>query len=401
MPLTYTQIQAKVTPKLRGTTLDRVPSFDEKCREAAGNVLLHASPLETIRRARIENAIYSHIFNYTGPTDLKGNNNIIDIRPIGVRSSSDDVAGRFGREFDIRKGRDTFTVEMINGVKTLRLSKRIAGHTVLHEMDSITNLTASGDVQNLDTNTLDYVAGNGSVQFGLSGATGSGTIEIALASQIDLSDMEDIGSLFHWLNFPDATRLTSVSLRWGNDSSNYWSKTITSPHDRSAFESNAFTLLRADWQTASETGSPVSTAVDYLAIVFTYSSGVALSNVRLDNITAAKGQAYEVLYYSDRLFKTAAGTFIEIPTTGSDTLNLAIDGENLFIYELMLILIQELGQKSVAQNAKWFQEKLYGTPNSDGMYDVYNANYPAQAVEQQTTYHNFGDNSPADYDEED
>jgi hypothetical protein len=53
-------------------------------------------------------------------------------------------------------------------------------------------------------------------------------------------------------------------------------------------------------------------------------------------------------------------------------------------------LIQQLGQKSVAQNAAYFQRQLYGSGNQQGAYDLYNELYPSQALELQSTYYNFG-----------
>lgn len=391
MSLSITQIKTKVTPKLRGTTLARVPDFYGKCREAAGNVLSRCYPLETIRSSRLDGAIYSHVYNYVINQDIRGNKGVIDIRPISERSQQDDLEGRFGREFDIKKDEDTFTIEIVNGIKTLRLSKQINGQATLSHFDTLTGtetVTASGDVTNLEIDRYDYVSGNSSLKFSLSGATGAGTIEVALAQSINLETIEDIGALFNWLNFPDITRLNSMTVRWGSDSSNYWSKSVTTPHDRTAFESNAWTLQRYDWVSATETGSPDATTIDYVAVVFDYDTGAAISNVRLDAITAALGRPYEVVYYSNRFFKSTAGTYLETPTDDSDTLNIAVEGENIFLYELMLILIQELGQKAVAQNAKTFQEQLYA-PNGIGLYDLYNRNYPSQAISKSMTYYNF------------
>lgn len=393
MSLSITQIKEKVTPKMRGTTINQISGFYEKCREAAGNVVLRSKPLETIRGVRIENAIYSHIYNYAIGQDVQGDNGIIDIRPIGQRSSGDGLEGRDQMEFDIKKDRDTFTVEVLNGVKTLRLSKRIAGHSVLHRMDSLTGdgtVTGSGDVTDLTTNNLEKVSGSASVQFGLDGLTGQGVIAINLAAALDLSTIEDVGALFNWLYFPNASRLTNMVFKWGTDASNYWSLTITAPHDRTSFEDAVFTLQRADWVNATETGTPDAAAVDYLEVVLNYTAGDALANVRLDNITAARGDAYEAVYYSDRLFKSAAGDYIELPTADSDTLNIAVDGHNIFLYELMLIIIQELGEKAVMQNAKWFMEQLNGYGEVKGLYDAFNRKYPSKVIPLSTTYHNFG-----------
>lgn len=403
MSLTITTIKAKIAPKLRGTTLAQLGGdFFDKCQEAAGLVLLRTNPLETIRSARIENAIYSHVYNYAIASDVKGDNGIIDIKPIGFRSRLDEVNARTSREFSSRRDRDTFSIEIVNGIKTLKLSKKVGTHTVLHGMDSLVSegtVTGSGDVQNLDTNTLEKVAGYGSIQFGLSGATGQGVITIALPSNIDLSSIEDVGALFNWLSFPDATRLTNIVLRWGTDSSNYWYKTITTPHDRAAFESNVFTLQRADWVSATEVGTPDATQIKYLAILINYTGVAPLSNVRLDNITAGGGEAFEATFYSDRFFKSVSGVWLQKPTEDTDILNIAIDGENIFLYELMLIIIQELGEKSLAYSSKWLKEQLNGYGDVPGLYAQYNSRYPSKVLPISQTYYDFGYSGNEDEDD--
>lgn len=387
--LTIAQIKTKVTPKLRGTTLARVPDFNGKCREAAANVLARSYPLETIRSSRLEGAIYSHIYNYVINQDVRGNKGIIDIRPISERSTSDRLEGRFSQEFDIKKDEDTFSVEVVNGIKTLRLSKKVNSHSTLAHFEALTGVetvTGSGDVSDLEIDRYDLISGSGSLKFALSGATGAGAVEVALSQAINLESLEDIGALFNWLKFPDVTRLTSVSLRWGSDSSNYWSKTVTSPSDRSEFESNAWTLQSFDWASATATGTPDASAIEYVAVVFAYTTGTAISNIRLDAISAALGRPYEAIYYSNCLFKATDGTYLNEPTDDSDVINIAVEGENIFLYELMLILIQELGQKAVNQNASFFKEQLFG----DGaLYQIYNRAYPSQAVMKSMTYYKF------------
>lgn len=397
MSHTIANIKDQVAPKLRGASVDNIPGFYLHCKEAAGNVLLRCQPIETRRSAQIANAIYSHIHNYVAPADLKGDNKIIDLRPYSNRSTDDDNEQRFGMEFDIRKDENTFAIEVINGVKTLRLSKDVSPHTTLATLDSLTigqTITGSGDVENLTTNSFDYLAGNASVQFGLDGLTGTGTIQIVLPTAADLDDLEDIAALFGALKWPDVSRFTSMELRWGSDTSNYWSQTITTPHDRTAFLNNVWSIFRGDWSSATETGTPDASAVNTFSLVFTYTTGAAIANIRLDNITISKGKPYEVVYYSDRLFQDTSGNYIEIPTDDADVVLMGLDGVNIFLYELMLILIQELGEDAVKQSADWFEKQLLGWEKSGGewktgLYDIYNEEYPSQEIQQSVTYHRF------------
>lgn len=388
------KFKQKITGKLHGTTLAKVSDVNGKIAEAAGNLILRIDPPTTIQSARIENAIFDHIYNYTAPTGLKGQSSIIDIRPIGERSENDDIEGRHTREFDIKKGKDTFTVETINGVQTLRLSKDLTPRTLLHRMDSLTlegSITGSGDVSNLAIETVDHISGNGAVKFDLDGVTGQGVINIDLLSAVDLTDLLDVGALFHWLKFPDADDLTSIEFRWGSDSSNYWSVTITSPHDRTSFEDNAYTLQRADWANATKTGSPTVSAIDFLQLRLNYTVGQAQTGVKLDNITAALGEAWEVLFYTDRLFKDTNGNLLETPDDDTNEIMLNADGINILLYEVMGIIAQEVKGKNQSSDLAFYERKLEGDAKKPGMYEKFSMKYPSQAVRIQEDYYEFDD----------
>jgi len=390
--LTITRVKTDVAPKLRGTNVDRIPDFHGKCRQAAVNVISRLWSPETIRTSTIENAIYSDIYSYAINQDVRASKGVIDIRPISERSRSDVTEARYHREFDVKRDEDTFTIRTNNGLKTLELSKRIAPHATLHTLDSTTaggTVTVTGDAQNLTTNSLHKIAGNNSLEFSLDGATGTGGIEIALSTARNLTDYKNLAAFFYWLSFSAVDRLTSVTLRWGSDSSNYHYATVTSPHNREAFVNNVFMHLKGDWRSAQTTGSPDAANIDYVAIIFNYTTGAAINNIRVDNITYSIGEVWELEYYSDAFFTSAAsGAYITEPTDDSDWLNIPTEGYNIFLYELMTILIQELGQKAVTTNKRWFQEQLGGAGTISGLYTEFNNAYPCQAITPTQTYYN-------------
>lgn len=388
--LTVANIKTLVEGKLHGTTLARVAGVYNKMREAGGKVLARVDPYNTKKRYTIENAIYDKVYNYTAPSDLKGTSKIIDIRPIGDRSTHDNIMGRYGREFDIKKDTDTVSVEVLSGVKTLRLSKQLTERTVLHQCDSLTangTVTGGGDVENLTTDTLNYISGDSSIKFGLSGSTGTGILTFALDTTIDISDLDDVGALFEWLRFPDSTRLTSVTLRWGNDASNYWEETATAAHDRS-FVSNAWQLLGHEWGSATEVGTPDADYVDWVQVQVNYTAGTALTGVYLDNITAALGEVWEMVYYSNCLFTDTTGaTWKTLPTADTDIVMLDDEHASLLVYEMMLVLAQELQGESMANDYKYFYNELYRTDDKNlGMYEMYAMQNPSEAIIPFETY---------------
>jgi hypothetical protein len=398
--ITISQFIAKINPKLHGTTSNKTPGIYARLAEAAGNVLARIDPYTTKRRARIENAIYDKVYNYTAPDDIKGVSKIIDIRPIGERSTTDNIEGRFSKEFDIKKEKDTLQIEYVNGVKTLRLSKKLTSRTILHNCDNTTlegTITASGDASGLDMDYLDHVSGSASLKFTLSGATGQGILTFALNSAKNLDTLEQLGAVFNWLKFPLASALTSVTMRIGSDSSNYYEKTVTTAHDR-AFESDAWMLLRYIQSTATKVGTPDFENIDYLQLTINYTPGTA-REVKIDNITASLGEAWEVIYYSNCLFKNTAGTtYKDIPTADSDIILLENTDINLLLYEYMILTAQEQKGKDGTSDVVFYRLKLYGRnttkvfdDDDPGLYELYEQQYPSEALVTQETYYNFGD----------
>lgn len=392
--------KGKVSPKLHGASLVKVVGVYDKLYEASGMLLNVVRPYSTIRKFRIENAIYDKIYNYACNDDIFADG-IIDIRPIGQRSTQDSLQGSFDQQFDIKKKENSFAIEEINGIKTLRLSKCLTPRILLADMNSLTigqTVTGSGDVTDLDVDYLDYISGNAAIKFGLSGSTGQGKITIALDSAVDLSTLEGIGAVFPWFKFPLSTALTNVKIRVGNSVSAYVESTVTAAHDR-AFESDAWMLLMQNLATATETGTVDFSAIDWIQIEINYTSGTARTNVKIDSITAALGQAWEVIYYSKYLFTDSTGvTWKEIPTAETDLIRLDDPGDIVgYLYTFMLTLQQELKGKNMAADFAYFSNQLNGlharngTLIQEGIYDLMKNKYPNQAIIRQVDYYEFGD----------
>lgn len=396
MSINITQFKASITPKLHGASLAKIAGLYEKMREAASNMRLRVYPPTLIRSAAIQNAIYDRVYNYTCQDDCDSQS-IIDIRPIGERSRQDANIPAGGiKSFDIKKAENTYTIEQINGVKTLRLSKCLMPRTILNRCDSLSDgtIVASGDASNLSVDYLDHVSGEAALKFDLSGATGTGVITFTLAGPVDLTKLLNLGALFEWFKFPVASGLTSVKLRWGTDGSNYWEKTVTAAQDR-AFADNAWMLLNHQWNSATKVGTPSEGAIVHLEVIVSYVSGTPRTGVGLDNITAALGQAWETVYYSSAFFTDITGaTHKQIPSTDSDIILLEDDALAIFTYEFMLTLQQELKGKNMASDFAFFRSQLYGLQKNgetitEGLYELYGDKYPSQIPPRQETYYGF------------
>lgn len=399
--LNVSAFKTKVTPKLHGTSLAKVGDIYGKLHEASGNLFSHVRPYTVIRKARINNAIYDHIYNYTCEDDLEVDS-VIDIRPIGPRSSNDSVLGATTKDFDIKKVENTFAVEYVNGVKTLRLSKCLAPTLSLLTGENISDgvtVTPSEDASNVRLDYLDFISGRSSIAFDLSGATGVGQLDIVLDNPVNLGALMGQGSILPWFKFPVASKLTSVRVRIGSSSSVYYEKVIGAALN-SAFIDDQWMALLQNIETSAKVGIPNMGAINYIQIFVTYAVGTAYT-ARLDNITASLGQAWEVVYYSNRLFTDLTGlTWKEIPTADTDLIRLegALDN-NAFMYEFMLTLQQEIKGKNMAADYAYFASQLNGNPKtgSAGIYAALEEKYPAQAIERISTYYEF-DSEYADQD---
>jgi hypothetical protein len=371
---------------LHGTTLDNIEAIDQLIYRAARQLLLDIDPQETIRISQFTNPIYSEVYDYALPADLKGNG-IIDIRPQVNRSSSDVYGAIYSQDFDTSKknGGESFNINFNSGIKTIRLNApSIKQGVTLNEADSTTGngtWTASGDASGLTNDTLYYASGSGSLKFDLATAGSSGILTNSTLSSVDLTDYKDDGAIFFYVYLPDASDFTNVKIRWGSDASNYYEGTITTTHEGNSFE-DGWNLLRINWSSATATGTPTDSAIDYLMVEFTY-NGTSQTAVRLDNIVCRLGSIMEIVYYSKYLFRNAStGAFQETVLDDSDIVNLDTETYNILLYQIAIQASQQqAGIDSHNFDYKFFAEEYQKNINR------YKALYKSQKTKPRTSYY--------------
>lgn len=386
MPYTVSTLKADLTRKLHGTALSKLQSPLSLFGEAGRNIATEIDPPETKQLAEL--TLYDGIYDYSPPSDLKGNK-IIDLRPQAPRAHSDNFTQKLNEEFDIYKSNQDFTIEFDNGTKVLRVSKSLTGNQLVEGLDSLTangTWSAAGGATSLAVDTIYKTQGSASLKFNV-GASG-GYIENSTFTAVDLTDHDEVSSLFVRVYVPTTTGLTNMILRWGNDSSNYWSKTVTAPHFGSSFKTG-WQWVRFDWSSATETGTVAPASIDYLRLTITTSASATA--YRVDEIRSVLPHIYECLYYSRFLFRSSAGTFLETPTATDDTdiINLETDGYNLLLYETCRLVAQEIQGEDSAFDAAFFKQELYGdgSANKPGMYKRYKKSYPSETIKSQSTYY--------------
>lgn len=385
--------QDDLTGILNGTSLSKVVNLTNLMDRAARDVISAVDPAETKRIAELP-VLYDETFDYACPADLKGDR-IIDVRPLAKRYPSDKFTQTYDEPFDINKtwvwNGGLAATTWNTGIKSIRLAKSLRKGALLNACNSLTSngtWAGGGDVTGLTTDTVNFVDANASLRFDLSGAGTTGYLECTGMDSVDLSDNEDEGANLLWFYKPTGMDLTSVTLRWGSSSTDYWEATVTANNVSTAFQ-DYWNLLKFNWVGASETGSPDASAIDYLRVSFVYDGDPATS-VRLDNIKGFLGTAYQIEYYSKFLFRDATtGVFQETITDDTNLINLDTDSYNLYLYKLA-----ELASPQVMSQESTYNTKYYATKFQE-LLDMYRAKYKSEVKKPQNSYYRM--TSPSRY----
>jgi len=88
--------------------------------------------------------------------------------------------------------------------------------------------------------------------------------------------------------------------------------TVSTQADGTAFQDGWNFLFSRD--TATTTGSPTNLLNTYRKFTVNYTVGTAIPGCIIDSWTNSLGNLYEAEYYSEYMFRTAAGIWISKPT---------------------------------------------------------------------------------------
>jgi len=359
MSYTIENLKDDFTPKLHDTSIDKLSGeFYDKVYEAARNVLAKLDPATTIRKQALTNALYDNVYSYIAPTDLK-HDKVISIFPQADINQNPNFKQTGYNDFGYDKEIGSFIVEHESGVKTISIAGNGRAGLQLSAGNSLTEngtWAVGGQATNLELDNYIYVNAGGSLRFDLTSGATSGYLENNLTNAIDFDAYDDISAFFVWVYIPSITTLTSFNLRWGSSSGNYFDKTVTAAHDNTAFKVG-WNLLRFDWSSASQTGTPTTTAIDYIRFTVNFTGVSTLTGFRLNAITGRIGEPYDVRYYSKYLFQNTAGTWIEKPTADTDIINLDTDTYNVLLYELEYIIAQELQGEDSSFDITYFSDR--------------------------------------------
>ena len=102
MSYLISDLKNDISRKLHGNSLSKIEDPLGLIYEAGRTVIDDIDPIMTKRRTQIANALYDQVYDYSAPSDLKGDK-IIDIRRQVNRKSGDNFSQTFDESFDLRK----------------------------------------------------------------------------------------------------------------------------------------------------------------------------------------------------------------------------------------------------------------------------------------------------------
>ena len=234
-----------------------------------------------------------------------------------------------------------FTVNFNTSIKTLRINAPyLNAPIIVNNIDNTTDngtWATGGTASNISNNGTNFAQGAGSVQF--NATTGAAYIENSTMTAVNLSAVVNQASLFVWVYVPTASNLTSVDLRWGSSSSNYYHLTVTQTQQGTAFV-NGWNLCQFSWLSASTVGSPNSSAINYGRVTLNLTASA--TGCLVNGMNSILGTILNYEYYSKYLFRDAStGAYQETTTDPSNLINLDTESYNLLTYKVAALAIQQ------------------------------------------------------------
>jgi hypothetical protein len=408
--ITLSQLKSDIAGKMRGTSIKEVKDFYGTVASAANRMLSRIDTQETIRIQTMASPFFDNVNDYSLVSDFKRG---IDIRPQANRMSQPGrsiYSETTPRQFLTRLDANSFSVKWNNMTRSLRAQRLNSGNVVTMDTFDVTmsgtsavtsggTWTANGDASGLYAEVLNYVEGNGSMGFNLSGSIGAAYLEDLTGPVTDLSAnrYEDSSFLYFYIPVGYSASFTSFNLSRGSSSSAYKRASTTTKVDGTAF-TDGWNFLRFDWGTATTTGVPDDTKNTYRRFGIATVAGTAIPNCLIDNWTNSIGELYEMEYYSEYMFRTAAGVWIQSPTLDTDLVNVGITSYEILKAEIMIEITMQIriGNMRTEELSEWGKmlngdnaSRYIKDPKNQGLYSTYGLKFPSSAIVTATSTYTF------------
>lgn len=378
------QINAAIHGRL-GMLRDEDETVNRAIRQANTDYDLRSARRQSV----LSPNLFNGIFDYACPTDLDAYK-LIDI-PAQAKRWDGEFFFVPNNEFEIKRTKGMVAIKDYNSTRALRIVSNVDDDSVtVAELDSLTSGSSNnsnwllfGDATGLAEDNDDYVKGSGSIKWNISAAGGTTAgIQHASINPVDISDyLGGTSAFFVWARITSTTNLTNYILRFGTDSSNYYSKTVTTQADGTAFV-NGWNLLKFDVSSLTTTGTPTDTNIKYFVIYMTKTAGkVSETDYKFDWLVLKRGVIHNVHYYSKYGWQSSAGAYKENSTDDSDLLVCDKDEYEFILEKGTELAAREVKEYDIAKEA----ERIYKQKG-----DAYQLRNPSEAKIMTSQYYDYG-----------
>ncbi len=359
-------------------------SQDDTVNQAVREVVSDIDVYDTIKTIPISPNLFSDIYSYPAPIDIKGSS-IIDIAPQINRNSNSEITLTTPEEFDIIKNNFRCAVKQENELKKILISIPVNDTTkVVSTLDSVTSggglWETVGDAVNLVASSDKYVKGISSLKYDIgSGATTTAGIKNNSLTSFDITEFMS-NQLFHYQYLSNPDNISNFTLHIGSSESDYYQIVVTLTHESTSFQSG-WNLLRFDFINATTVGTPDKTNCTYVSVFMTKTAGkINQYAFYADHLWLKKGETYMLSYYSKYGWRDATGAYIENSTSDSDYIVCDTDAMELFILKGTELAAYEVSEDNtgIQANARYAKKK-----------DSYESDNPSRAKLLQTTYYQY------------
>jgi hypothetical protein len=379
---TVANLKDSIAGILTGINLNTIQNLDGAIERAARTLIQKTDIPEATSREQI--TLYSGVYDYPISSNIFGGA-LVDFRPQGETRNSIDYAYKrpiemFDRIKGIVWGGYTLTLEWDKGVPTLRVAQTKTFPKIqLDSFSDSTKWTLVGGSGLATDNTVYYKAPS-STRFNTTLGGSQATLSRTLTSQIDLTSYEGVGVAFLAVRIPSSTSITSIGVRIGSDSSNYFDVSATTGFN-GAFVEGKWQLIALDLASATETGTVDITKIDYVRVYFNY-DGSALSKVYLGNLWVALPSPHEMIYQTSAIFISSGSNPAKLITTDADLIVLNDSAYLLLEHEGARAVVLQTGGSLASGIIQSLDKILDGVPSQGilGLYQQYRADNPSEEL---------------------
>lgn len=345
------------------------------------------------RKTQVTPGVYRDVYSTMCPIDMK-NECVIDVER---QLSQFNLGGQSARreEYDLTTAeefsrkkfhhRSLLAFDDHDGIRSLLISSRLnTKYAVIDVMTTYNDngvWSATSNVNSLRQDFSNFLYANSSLCFDTPANFSTAIITNSTLTLVNLSTYT-ANEIFVYVYIPVVTGLTSFTLNWGSDASNYYTQTVTTNHEGTAFYIG-WNTLRFEWP-ATGTGTPNSSAITYAKITITSTGTIAAAiGWRFTYMVARIGDINNLRYYTKYPWiDGVTGAYKENSTQATDILVADSDEFDL--------IVQKSGFPA-AQELRFSEQEKKGIHDTYiEMETTYKARYPSERKILMNTYHEFG-----------